>query len=282
MKRYHILFNSLAGNGDDSYKSLNEKLNGKIFFHNAIETDYDQLFSSLSDDDVIVICGGDGSVNKFVNRTKHLNFGNEVLYFATGSGNDFLKDLEKTKEDTPINITKYLKDLPVCYVNGEEHYFVNGVGFGIDGYCCEVGDKLRAQNVKNINYASIAIKGLLGGFKPTGGTICVDGNTTRYEKLWICPTMFGRYYGGGMLPCPSQSRNNPEKTVSALAFHDSGKLKTLLIFPNIFKGTHVKNTKYVAQFSGHEVTVTFDEPRALQIDGETILDVKTYTVKYGK
>ncbi len=31
--------------------------------------------------------------------------------------------------------------------------------------------------------------------------------------------------------------------------------------------------------TGHEITVEFDRPTALQIDGETITNVTTYTVK---
>ncbi len=282
MKKYHVLFNALAGRGDDSYKSLSEKLDGKIFYHNVLEVDYNQLIPSLGEDDVIIICGGDGSINKFINRTKHLVFDNEILYFATGTGNDFLKDLDKTKEDTPVRINEYLKDLPTCYVNGEEYKFINGVGFGIDGYCCEEGDRLRAQNVKKINYTAIAIKGLLGKYKPTGVTITVDGESHRFDKNWLAPVMIGRYYGGGMMPCPDQRRDNKEKKVSVLAFHGSGKLKTLMIFPSIFKGEHVKNDKVVTVLSGHEITVEHDEPRPIQVDGETILNVKTLTVKYGK
>lgn len=30
-------------------------------------------------------------------------------------------------------------------------------------------------------------------------------------------------------------------------------------------------------YCGREITATFDEPRQLQIDGETILDVVSYT-----
>ncbi|MBO5224723.1 MAG: diacylglycerol kinase family protein [Clostridia bacterium] len=282
MKKYHVLFNTLSGNGDDSYKTLSQKLDGKIFYHNVLETDYDQLIPSLDTDDVIVICGGDGSINKFINRTKHLSFDNEILYFATGTGNDFLKDLDKTKEDTPIRINEYLKDLPTCYVDGKEYKFINGVGYGIDGYCCEEGDRLRAKNVKNVNYTGIAIKGLLFHYKPTGVTITVDGEKHYFAKNWISPVMLGRYYGGGMMPCPEQRRDNNEKKVSVLTFHGSGKLKTLMIFPSIFKGEHVKHTKLVKVFTGHEITVEHDEPRPVQVDGETILNVKTLTVKYGK
>lgn len=281
MKKYHVLFNLTAGNGDDSYKTLSDKLDGKIIFHNVIETDYNELFSSASKDDVIVVCGGDGSLNKFINRTKNIDIQNEILYFATGTGNDFLKDIDKTKDQTPIRINEYIKDLPTCYVNGEEYKFINGVGYGIDGYCCEVGDSMRAQNKKKINYTAIAIKGLLGGYKTTGVTITVDGEKHRFEKNWLAPVMFGRYYGGGMMPCPEQRRDNAEKKVSVLAFHCSSKLKTLMVFPSIFKGEHVKHDKIVSVFSGHEITVEHDQPRPVQVDGETILNVKTLTVKFG-
>jgi len=93
--------------------------------------------------------------------------------------------------------------------------------------------------------------------------------------------MNGKYYGGGMIPTPNQKRlgKNGEKKLSVMIFHDSSKLKTLMIFPSIFKGEHVKNVKYVTVLEGKDITVEFDEPRPLQIDGETILGVRSYTAK---
>ena len=61
-----------------------------------------------------------------------------------------------------------------------------------------------------------------------------------------------------------------------MVFHGSSKLKTLMIFPSIFKGEHVKNTKYVEVIKGHDITVKFDRPTPLQIDGETIHGVTEY------
>ena len=91
-------------------------------------------------------------------------------------------------------------------------------------------------------------------------------------------TMNGRHYGGGMIPTPDQKRNNEDKTVSLMVLYGSGKLKRLCVFPSIFKGEHVKHTEMVDVFSGHEITVEFNRPVALQIDGETILGVTEYTV----
>ena len=62
-----------------------------------------------------------------------------------------------------------------------------------------------------------------------------------------------------------------------MLFHGSGKIKTLAIFPSIFKGEHVKHTDCVTVLEGKTITVEFDSPRALQIDGETVLGVTSYT-----
>ena len=102
--------------------------------------------------------------------------------------------------------------------------------------------------------------------------------TKEYDKVWLAPTMHGRYYGGGMIATPDQRRDGGH-TASVLVFHGSGKLKTLMIFPSIFKGEHIKRAKYVSVLTGKDIHVKFDRPTALQIDGETILGVSEYSVK---
>ena len=157
-----------------------------------------------------------------------------------------------------------------------------GIGYGIDGYCCEVGDKLRETSDKPINYAGIAIKGLLFHYHPTSATVIVDGVEHKYKKVWLAPTMNGRYYGGGMIPTPKQDRLNKEHTVSVMVYYGSGKIKSLAVFPSIFKGEHVNHKEMVEVLSGKEITVRFDSPAALQVDGETIIGVTEYSVRTGK
>ena len=50
-----------------------------------------------------------------------------------------------------------------------------------------------------------------------------------------------------------------------------------MAFPGIFKGEHVKHKDMVEVLSGKRITVEFDKPQSLQIDGETILGVTSYT-----
>lgn len=283
MSETYVLYNPKAGvgNGSEKAKKLDELLpNKKLIYRDMTEiTDYDDFFESISAEDDVIICGGDGTLNRFVNATYDLKFKNNILYYATGSGNDFLRDMGKEAGAHPFRINKYIKDLPTVTVNEQEYRFLNGVGYGIDGYCCEVGDKLREKSNKSVNYTSIAIKGLLFGYKPTAATVTADGKTHSYKKVWIAPTMYGCYYGGGMMPAPKQNRNDREGRVSLAVIHDSGKLRTLCVFPSIFKGKHVKHYSMVDVVRGHHITVEFDRPVALQIDGETILNVKKYEVE---
>ncbi len=283
---YCVLYNpkSAGGKGEETARKLNDLLKGQELVYKDIRNlDYKAFFAEIGPEANIVLVGGDGTLNWFANDIRGLELKNEVFFLGSGTGNDFLKDLGLDPGKGPYNITKYLKDLPTVTVNGTDWSFLNGVGYGIDGYCCEVADQMHAQGIEDVDYASIAIKGLLGKFKPRDAKVTVDGKTYSFRKVWIAATMVGRYYGGGMMNAPKQDRLDPEHKLSLVMFHGSGKLHTLMIFPSIFKGEHVKHTKQVSVIEGHDITVEFSEPCALQIDGETVLNVKKYNARsYGK
>ena len=283
---HYILYNTLSSNKQGlEYSRL---LLGNSVSEDATMIDlstiksYADFWTSIDlENDIVVLSGGDGTLNRFVNENEGLTLPKNLFYFASGSGNDFKKDV--ANDDTAlIPLHKYIQDLPTVTVNGKTSYFINGIGYGIDGYCCEEGDRLKAKSDKPVNYTAIAIKGLLFHYKPTNAKVTVDGVTKEYKKVWIAPTMKGRYYGGGMFVTPEQDRFDPEGKVSFGILHNSGALHTLMIFPSIFQGKHVEHTKQFEVRTGHEVTVEFDRPTALQIDGETVLGVTSYTVKTGK
>lgn len=276
----YVLYNEKAGDRDalENVKMLEGIVDDELKFIDVTAvSNYRVFLSGLEEDDYIILAGGDGTLNCFVNNIEGIRFDNEVLYFPNGTGNDFAHDLGHSKECNPFSITEYIKNLPCVTVKGKTYRFINGVGYGIDGYCCEVGDELRKIPGKKVNYTSIAIKGLLFHYKSTNAKVTVDGRTTTYKKVWIAPTMNGRFYGGGMMPTPAQERNSG--TLSTMIFHNSGKLKTLVMFPSLFKGEHIKYKKHVDILTETEITVEFDRPVALQIDGETILGVSSYTAK---
>ncbi len=275
---YHVLFNPHAGNGTGEAAARGLRMpEAELVFHDMTKIDsYADFFARLPEQDGVILAGGDGTLNRFINDTQGLSIAQELLYYGVGSGNDFLHDLGKEKGAAPFPVGKYLQGLPTVTVKGKTYRFLNGVGYGIDGYCCEVGDTQRLTSEKPVNYASIAIKGLLFHFKPRNAKVTVDGKVHHFRKVWLAPTMNGRFYGGGMMVTPAQQRCG-DGTVSTCIMFGSGKLKTLMVFPSIFKGEHVKHTEMCQVLTGREITVEFDQPTALQIDGETILGVTQYT-----
>jgi diacylglycerol kinase family enzyme len=275
----YILYNPHSGHG----KSIEcaEKINKESEVESTVidmtSVDYPDLMSKLTSDDVITILGGDGTLNRFVNETAGLDNPARLFYYPSGTGNDFYADLSSEQPLGPIEITELMKGLPTVTVDGSDYKFINGVGYGIDGYCCEVGDEQKAKSVKAVNYTAIAIKGLLFHYKPKNAVITVDGKEYSFKKVWLAPTMKGRYYGGGMMATPAQDRTAEDGKLSVMLFHGSSSLRTLMIFPSIFKGEHIKSEKFVTVLTGYDIKVTFDAPAPVQIDGETIKDVTEYT-----
>jgi diacylglycerol kinase family enzyme len=281
LKNYVVLYNPLANNGraEEAARKLENILtDGEIRYVDiaALGSFYD-FFISCDDDCIVILTGGDGTLHHFVNDTRGLKIKQKIYYYGAGSGNDFLNDLGKERGAEPFSIEEYIEDLPIVRVNGKEYRFVNNVGYGIDGYACEKGDEIRANTNKPINYTTIAIKGLLYDFTPRNATVTVDGVTKEYKKVWLAPAMNGRFFGGGMKIAPEQDRLDPEGKLSFAIAHDLSRARIIPIFPEIFKGTHVRHTKYIELVKCDEVTVKFDSPCALQIDGETILGVTEYT-----
>ncbi len=283
--KYHVWYNPIAGIGDckDELKELREMYGTSAKIRNVTRIDdFNDYLEDIEKDDKIIVCSGDGGLNRFINHIEKYNVKNDILYYAQGTGNDFILDIKGEDISKPFSFEKYMKDLPKVEVNGETHRFVNGVGAGFDGYCCEVGNRLNAIPGKKVNYTSIAVKGLLFHYKPCGVNITVDGKSYRYEKVWLATTMKGKYCGGGMMFAPNQDRLNEDGSVSFIIFHGGSKLRMLTILPSIFKGEHIKHEKYVASLTGHEIFVEFDKPQSFQMDGETIVNVKSYKVTAGK
>lgn len=283
---YRVLFNPLScsGRGESNAKMLESALSGdKKVYHDLTEiSDLCRFFSELPEGEEVILCGGDGTLNQFINHLHGKIPNVKIYYFATGSGNDFLCDLGVKQGGKPIFLNPYLENLPWVEIKGEKRFFLNGVGFGLDGYCCEEGDRQRSLSEKVVNYTLIALKGVLFAYTPRNATVTVDGVTKRYEKVWLAPAMHGRFYGGGLMIAPGQNRMNEDGLLSVVVAHGVGRAGILCAFPTILFGAHVKLKKVVDVITGKEITVTFDSPCALQIDGETFYDVTSYHTVSGQ
>lgn len=277
----YVLSNHKAGgNFIQNEKRVKEMFGGqKTSFYTCAEVDDKREFlKKLTEKDTLVIIGGDGTLNKFVNAIDDVEYPFPIYCYAGGTGNDFINDVAGD-DSLFVKINEYIKKLPTVFVNGKEYRFINGIGYGLDGYCCEIGDKKRKKNGKAPNYLKIALGGLLGGYKPRNAKVTIDGVVREYKNVWLAPTMNGRFYGGNMMIAPTQDRLNPEKKISFAVAHTRSPISILTKLPTVFKGKHLKFKKVFEIIEGMEIKVEFDRPCALQIDGETIKDASFYEAK---
>lgn len=271
----YFLYNPKAdgNNGDKNANEVLAKLEGEYKQLAMTDLDFNEFCSNLEADDKVTIMGGDGTLNYFINHVPEGEPIAKFYLFPFGTGNDFARDIDNKEKDGTIFLNPYLENIPYVTVNEKTYRFLNGIGYGIDGQCCEVADQRAAQG-KKVNYSSISVGLIFHGYKPRTASVTVDGETKYFEKVYLASGMHGRYYGGGMKVAPNQKRNSGE--LSCVIVHGKGKIGTLLMFPKIMSGNHLKYKNNVAVLTGKDIRVEFDVPCALQVDGETILNVKEY------
>ena len=272
MDNFIVLYNPLAGNGtaQDKMRELESLMQGdRLYFSNMLDIrDYGAFFNDMPDGASIIICGGDGTLNRFLNDTEDIRPDCDIYYYPSGSGNDFARDIGAERGAPPVLINRYIEHLPKICVNGKEHRFINGIGYGIDGYCCEKGDELRGKGNGEVNYTAIAIKGLLFHYKPTGATITVDGVEHRFEKVWLAPTMIGRYYGGGFLPVREASMT--DGVLNTLVVKQVTRRAVTRFVAPYSKGEYWRFPQYAQSYTAKEIRITSDEDIVTCLDGEIL------------
>lgn len=273
----HILYNPKSNCGKDIENVLRDV---KDYFKSEEQNEVNiitventkALFDTFADSDDVVVVGGDGTLNVLCNKLRGYEIKNRLFVYKAGTGNDFLRDVLKESPDKQVvQINEYIENLPVVTINGKEYLFVNNVGYGIDGKVCTAAEDLREKGKKDINYTTLAIKLLLTSYKSNGAKVTVDSKEKSFKKVWLSPIMNGLFYGGGMMPTPKQDRMGTD--LSCCVVHSTSALQTLILFPSLFKGEHIKKEKKVEVMSGKEIKVEFDTPQDVQIDGEIIRDV---------
>lgn len=276
----YILYNPLSNNGHGfrDVARLENILSADADYIDITKIDTKKFYQSLQRKDEIILSGGDGTINRFINDIRDVECGIRIRYYKSGCGNDFANDVRDSFTGDFVELNPYMKQLPIIMVNGEKRYFLNGIGYGVDGYCCEKGDELKKKSKRRIHYSAIGLWGLFFDYKPCAAKVTVDGKVYRYTNVLMCPVMKGRYYGGGVLIAPEQNRLDEDGRVTVVTVHNLGKLKALGIFPKLYSGKHAKHTDVVAVHTGHEITVEFENPAPLQIDGETISGVTGFSV----
>jgi diacylglycerol kinase (ATP) len=222
--------------------------------------------------ELLVVVGGDGSVNEVVNGIAGRE-GVELAIIARGTGWDFARSLALPhKLDDAIAVvlggrTQTIDLGRVTYQawsGGEAHaWFANVASAGMSGAIAQrANDTSKALGGKvSYVWATFAV---FTRWSNGEVSVTVDGET-RLGRLHDVVVANGAYFGGGMKICPDAEPD--DGAFDVLLIGDLTKRDLLFTLPKTFGGKHLPHPKAELLHGAH-VTVDAPEPLPLQLDGE--------------
>ena len=112
----YMLYNPKANNGkgETEAREWAKCLNEEATYINVLETpNMKEFLSSLNEEDVIIVAGGDGTIHHFANNAVELNLKNKMYYVKSGSGNDFYRDNKEYADELGrIELNRFFENLP--------------------------------------------------------------------------------------------------------------------------------------------------------------------------
>lgn len=281
MGKTYVIYNPLSNNkrGMELAQTVKDVITDDEFeFLNILNIkDLKSFINETGDDDRVIIAGGDGTLNYFLNY--YDEFKKNVYFYPCGNGNDFARDIGKLNELILLN--EHINKIPYCIVNGETRKYINGVGIGIDGFVCAKVNEKRFEK-EDASYIKIALKAIFGDYKKTNATVWIDDKKYEFNNLWFLAAMKGRYCGGGFMMTPNQDRMSNKGEISLLAVHNASLPKILLAFMLVFKGKHTIFKKSVSILKGNNIKIEFDAPSYMQLDGESYTDISKLEIETEK
>lgn len=227
--------------------------------------------------------GGDGTLNEVLNGMVGSNSSLGVI--PVGSGNDFIKSIYKNKKSLKflkrdcilgrIYSVKSVKTFIKSIIDGKideidlvrinDTYYLNIASVGFDAEVVEKAARLKKNPFipGHLSYALGVLITLLS-YKPKLVTISINGKCIKTDIL-LAAIANGRYYGGGMEPCPEADLR--DGLLDVCLVRNVNKLKILAFFPKFIKGRH-GSIQEVSFQRDSTVHIASEEMLSLNIDGE--------------
>ena len=212
----HLIVNKQSRNSEAAFKKLLVQIprytqNYKIYTTNTIN-ELDEVVENLklnaAPSDLVIVIGGDGSLNHLVTLFEKHNLENYIGYIPSGSGNDFARahhmPLDTDSAIKHIFELKEPKEVSILHaVQGEiEHFAVNSIGIGIDGL---VISQLNKRSLKKVLGPTSYISGVVSAFVQQEKfpiTIKVDEGIYTFDHVQLALIANNPYFGGGIKIAP--------------------------------------------------------------------------------
>ena len=222
--------------------------------------------------ELLVVVGGDGSVNEVVNGVAGSR-GVQVALIPRGTGWDFARtfgiprDLDRA---VAIALEATVRELDLgratyrAWAGAEAHaYFANVASAGISGAIAQRANEASKALGGKISYywSTLAV---FARWQTGEMQVSVD-DETRSGKMIDAMVANGRFLGGGMMMLPEAEPD--DGLFDVLLIGDVTKRDLAFTLPKSYRGKHLPHPR-LEVLRGRVVTVDAPEPLPIEIDGE--------------
>lgn len=283
MERFlHIIVNKQSRNSDTTLKKLIVELpkytkNFQFSMTENIEQldrRMCQLKDNILEDDILVIVGGDGSLNQFVSVHQKYGFKNYIGYIPAGSGNDFART-----HHIPVDTIQALEHLfnvqapkEVSIIHATEgqaeHYALNSLGIGIDGL---VNYLINTGSTKKVLGSASYLSGVLSGFvkqQKFPVTLKVDEGVFHFENVQLALVANNPYFGGGINIMPTS--NGMDEDLEVLIADGVNARDLVIILTKLLTTQNHLSHPKLSTFRSKTVALFTESEQYAQKDGEII------------
>lgn len=294
---YYLLVNptSGGGNGQEVCNKICRFLEEKQLSYNVFKTEFaghevtltQQLIqkhlrawdaTKASTFPLLVVIGGDGTLHQVTNEIYHTNKAIPVAYLPAGSGNDFARGLNLSRdpeqsfyhllqiqEPRLINVINYYE------ANCEESGLVfNNLGIGLDAAIVQKANEsiakanLQKLHLSSFAYVLAAIKIL---FQQKGFPILIEYNAQQvgFSKAFLCTTTNHPYFGGGVKIAPSADLAKREFNLVLVERIPMIKILHLILL--LIRQKHTSSSNF-HQITTDELRIVSTTSQFAQADGE--------------
>lgn len=288
----HLLLNPIAGNGkaNKAFERLKALLQiQEISFDyqisnypgHLIELARNYADHQHSQNERLVVIGGDGSLNEVLNGIKESTYPQtRISYLPAGSGNDFARAAHLTK-NPKVFISNLLNNDHqaekvdcIKYTDNENmisHYFVNNLGIGFDAFIVYQSNHQRMKSHLN--------KLHLGNFIYTFNILSVlkkqdtfsievtaNDQIYKFDNVYFATTTNHPFFGGGVPIEPNATIYS--HFVDLVIVQKSKLAKFIWMFGKILTTRRHTNDPLFHSITAKKINLKTFKPEYAQIDGE--------------
>lgn len=221
--------------------------------------------AALAGAEVVVACGGDGTVSQVAQGL--LGTGASLGVLPLGTGNDFARHLGLQRLESAVDALSRNEhrriDAVAWRTDADSGHLINVGGCGFDAVVAERVNR-GFRGLRGTSAYVAAVMATLASYQATEIHLEVDGASFSVRAM-LCAIANASSYGGGMRIAPTADL--ADGWLDCIVIGEVSRMEFLRTFPRVFRGDHLTHPAVTA-LRGKRIRIDAARSLPLLCDGE--------------